>query len=346
MNATNRPTIEDLARSAGVSPSTVDRVLNGRHAVKPETARKVLAAAEAIGFWATALLRQRLRSDVPERTLGFLLQQRTTSFYEPLGEALRAATEASPLIRGHPLLEFMEDLTPDAVADRLDRLGQKVDAAAVVAADHPNVSRAVERLHHKGVPVITLVSDLTAEIRAGYVGLDNRRVGRTAGWFVSHLAEHPGKIAVFVGSHRYQCQESCETGFRAFLRELAPSFELLEPVATLESERFAYEGTLDLLKRTPDLVGLYVAGGGVEGVMRALAEASPRRNLVAVGHDLTERTRAGLIGGSLQVVLSHPLTLLAERAVDLMARLTGAPEARDRFAQVIVPFDIFTPENV
>lgn len=100
------------------------------------------------------------------------------------------------------------------------------------------------------------------------------------------------------------------------------------------------------MKRTPDLVGLYAAGDGVEGVMRALEEAGASRNLVAVGPDLTERTRAGLIGGSLQVVLSHPLTLLAERAVDLMARLTGAPEGRDRFAQVIVPFDIFTPENV
>jgi LacI family transcriptional regulator len=320
--------------------------MNGRHAVKPETARRVLAAAEAIGFWATALLRQRLRSDVPERTLGFLLQQRTTSFYEPLGAALRAATEASSVLRGRSVVEFMDDLTPGAVADRLHRLGRNVDAVAVVAADHPNVSRAVERLHQDGVPVIALVSDLTAEVRAGYVGLDNRTVGRTAGWFVSNLAERPGKVAVFVGSHRYQCQESCETGFRAYLRERAPSFELLEPLATLESERFAYEGTLDLLKRAPELVGLYVAGGGVEGVMRALDEAGASRHVTAVGHDLTDCTRAGLIGGSLQVVLSHPLKLLAERTVDLMARLTGAPERREGFAQVIVPFEIFTPENV
>ena len=346
MGATNRPTIEDLARYAGVSPSTVDRVLNGRHTVKPETARRVLAAAEAIGFWATTLLRQRLRSDVPERTLGFLLQQRTASFYDPLGEALRAATEASSAVRGRPVVEFMDDLTPGAVADRLERLGQSADAVAVVAADHPNVSRAVERLHMKNVPVIALVSDLAAEVRSGYVGLDNRKVGRTAGWFVSSLARQPGKVAVFVGSHRYECQESCETGFRSYLRELAPSFELLEPLATLESERFAYEGTLDLLKRTPELAGLYVAGGGVEGVMRALDESGAAGKVVAIGHDLTERTRAGLVHGTLQAVLSHPLELLAERAVELMARLTGAPEGRDRFTQVIVPFEIFTPENV
>ncbi|SDZ47366.1 LacI family transcriptional regulator, partial [Jannaschia faecimaris] len=41
----NRPTIADLARAAGVSTATVDRVLNGRLSVRAETARKVQDAA-------------------------------------------------------------------------------------------------------------------------------------------------------------------------------------------------------------------------------------------------------------------------------------------------------------
>jgi len=144
------------------------------------------------------------------------------------------------------------------------------------------------------------------------------------------------------GGYRHHQAE----GFRSYLRELAPSLELLEPIATLESESYAYQGTLDLLKRTPELVGLYVAGGGVEGVMRGLAETGNSGRMIAIGHDLTDRTRAGLISGTLQVVLSHPLKLLSERAVGLMARLTGAVEDRDRFTQDIVPFEIFTPENL
>jgi LacI family transcriptional regulator len=243
------------------------------------------------------------------------------------------------------VVEFMDDLTPGAVADRMEKLGRSVDVLAAVAADHPNVTRAAERLAERGVPIIALVSDLTAEVRAGYVGLDNRKVGRTAGWFVSRLARGPGKVAVLVGSHRYVCQETCEAGVRSFLRQLAPALELLEPIATLESESYAYEGVLDLLRRTPELVGLYVAGGGVEGVMRALAESGRGARVAAVGHDLTDRTRAGLVGGTLQVVLSHPLRLLAERAVDLMARL-ALHEGQAPFSQVIVPFELYTPENV
>ena len=41
-----RPTIADLARTAGVGISTVDRVLNGRDPVRRATAERVLAAAE------------------------------------------------------------------------------------------------------------------------------------------------------------------------------------------------------------------------------------------------------------------------------------------------------------
>lgn len=42
----NRPTIADLARAAGVSTATVDRVLNGRQSVREETVRRVHDAAE------------------------------------------------------------------------------------------------------------------------------------------------------------------------------------------------------------------------------------------------------------------------------------------------------------
>jgi hypothetical protein len=53
-----------------------------------------------------------------------------------------------------------------------------------------------------------------------------------------------------------------------------------------------------------------------------------------------------LIDGIVQAVISHPLELLADRAVDLMARHACRADERDQFSQVIVPFEIFTPESV
>ena len=159
----------------------------------------------------------------------------------------------------------------------------------------------------RGVPVFALISDLSAPALAGYVGLDNWKVGRTAAWAISQFVQAPGQVGIFVGSHRYRCQEACEMSFRSYFREHATDFQLLEPRTSLEEARYVYESTLDLLQREPDLVGLFVAGGGIEGVIRALREECASERMFTVGLDLTAETRSGLIDGVLKLVLSHPM---------------------------------------
>jgi LacI family transcriptional regulator len=62
---------------------------------------------------------------------------------------------------------------------------------------------------------------------------------------------------------------------------------LLEAKASLKGARYAAEVTRELLLTRPDLVGLYVAGGGVSGVIAALREEGAQSRIVTVGHDLT-----------------------------------------------------------
>ncbi|RLG20399.1 LacI family transcriptional regulator, partial [Candidatus Micrarchaeota archaeon] len=45
------PTISDVAARAGVSPSTVSRVLNGRPGISEGTRLKVLQAAKELGYY-------------------------------------------------------------------------------------------------------------------------------------------------------------------------------------------------------------------------------------------------------------------------------------------------------
>ena len=61
---TGRMTIADVAREAGVSTATVDRVLNGREKVREATAREVFEAAHRIGYHAAGLIGQRIKTEV------------------------------------------------------------------------------------------------------------------------------------------------------------------------------------------------------------------------------------------------------------------------------------------
>lgn len=340
-----RPTIADVAREAGVGVATVDRVINGRARVSPETVQRVLAAAEAIGFRAAGLIRLRQQEQAASRTLGFLLQKRSVPFYQALGAALTDATREATSIRGRALVEYLDVLTPERVAERLLDIGARADAVAVVAADHPKVNEAIARLHAQGVPTFALLSDLGAPERAGFVGVDPRKAGRSAAWMVARLARRPGKVAIFIGNHRYIGHEICEMSFRSYCREHAPELQLLEPLASLEESALAQEATLNLLKRYPDLVGLYVAGGGTEGVIAALREHGGHAQVVTVCSELHAETRAALIDGIVDVVIATPLPLLARRTVEAMAKsLQGAtPEAQ---APLLLPFDWYIAENV
>jgi LacI family transcriptional regulator len=339
-----RPTIADLARQSGVSVATVDRVLNRRLPVREETAFRVVAAAEAIGYHATGLLKQRM-AEVPQRTFGFLLQKRNDEFYRALAQELVNATRAASFIRGRPVVEFIDELVPSLIAGRLREAGRRANGLAVVAVDHPHVNEAIEELAQKGVPVFALLTDVTAPSRAGYLGIDSRKAGRTAAWAISRLAREPGKVGVLLGTHRYLGQELAEISFRSYFREHAPQFQLLETVVDLEDDRIAYEATLDLLGKNGTLCGIYLAGGGMKGMIGALRDERAGEKVIAVCNELLPYTRAALIDGVIDLAIATPLSLLATKLVEAMARAAEGGSL-DGMTQVQLHAELYISENI
>ncbi len=337
-----RPTIANLAEAAGVSVATVDRVLNRRLPVTSDTAQRVVAAAEAIGYHATSLLKRRLH-ETPHRRFGFLLQKRD-NFYQAFGRDLVAATKDCKDVEGKPHLEFMDELVPATIARRLLDMASRVDAVGLVAMDHPQVNEAVDAVVASGKPVFTLLSPISSTSCAGHFGLDSRKCGRIAGWTINHLAKSTGKIGILVGSHRYINQEISEISFRAYMREQAPGFQLLEPIINLDDEHIAYEAVSDMVASYPDLVAVYVSGGGQDGFIRALREISGRPRPVAVCNELTSTTRAALIDGTIDLALATPIQNLSKRLVDSMARACITSD-RPHSPPYLAPPDIFISEN-
>jgi LacI family transcriptional regulator len=339
-----RPTINDLAAHAGVSVATVDRVLNKRHPVRPATARRVLETAESLGYHGTPLLRARVQEQHRPCRMGFLLQREGSPFYRQLAADIEQAVlglgSGSSVV-----IEFVGELDARAIVERLRRLSRQADALAVVAVDHPRVSEQIALLRADGIPTFALLSDLSAPERAGYIGLDARKAGRTAAWAITRLARKPGAVAIFVGSHRYIDHDTREISLRSYLRELAPDFRLLEPVVDLEQPEVAYDAALTLLGRHPELVGIYATGGGSDGIIRALVERGRDREVVLIANELTASNHSALIDGALDLVIATPTRALAEKAVRSMLDATVQPST---FAasQIMLPFELYGPENI
>ncbi len=338
-----RPTMVDVAREAGVSLSTVDRVLNLRAGVRADTAQRIANAATKLGFRAHGVIEQRLRHERPTIRLGFLLQKSGVAFYKELAQALAEAAAATAHARVRVMIGYLDELDPLAVARRIEAQRGEVDALGVVAVDHVAVREAVYDLRLNGMPVLAMISELATRAGAGYLGVDNRRMGRVAGWFITHLACKPGPVAVMVGSQRFQCQELCELSFRTYFTDVAGDWEILASRLTLEDDRYAYGNTIDLLSSYPELAGLYVAGGGIEGVVRALKELKEKSIKLpfVVCHDLTTITRGALAQGLVHAIVSHPMEKLARRAID---SLVSAHIEKEQPGHELLPLQLDIPE--
>ncbi len=339
-----RPTIADLAAAAGVSIATVDRVLNQRLPVREDTTIRVVEAAEAINYHATSLLRRRL-SEAPTRRFGFLLQKRQDAFYNAFGAELIKQTAAATKVRGKAIVDFSDELDPQIIASHLRDLGARCDAVAIVAVDHPLVNGAVDELVARGKAVFTLLSDLTTTSRRSYLAVDSRKAGRTAAWTISRLAKRPGKIGIFLGSHRYLSQEISEISFRSYMREHATDLTLLEPIVNLDDDRIAYDAVVDMIENTSDLAGMYICGGGQDGVIRALRDCRADRKIVTVCNELTVATKLALIDGIIDLVLATPLETISRTVVDLMAESCNTT-GRNLPIEILFPAQVFISENI
>jgi LacI family transcriptional regulator len=343
----DRPTIADLAKEAGVSVSTVNRILGGSASVRGTTMQRVQLAAERIGYLGVGAIEHRLRASSPSFRLGFLLQQSSRDLYQLFGKKVVAACRSRRDEVVEPLVDFVDHLTPENIAARLLALGRECDAVALIAADHPIIGQTIRELRELGKPVVSYITDQSAPERAAYVGTDNWKLGRTAAYLIAQTTHGPGRVAVFIGNHRYQCQDVADASFRSYIREHAPRLVIEESRPTHEEPDTAYRMVMESLETTDDLVGILIVGGGISGVLRALRQIpeSRRRNIRVVCRDIGPETRKGLSEGLITAALCHPLEATSDLLVQTMIDAVNQ-EGIGVTMQRTIAFEIVTPENV
>jgi len=333
---THRFPIKEIARQAGLGTATVDRVLNNRPNVGPQTRNRVRAAIRELETQEAHLSargRQVMLDVVAEAPRRFTAEIRT---------AAEAAQGAVPGAAIRLRYQFQETMTEAEVAAALSRIAARGShGVCLKARDTPAVRDSVDRLAAARIPVFTLVTDLPGTARRGYFGLDNAQAGRTAAFLLAQALPPTGGVVLTSRSQdSFRGETDRHAAFGALIRDLNPAVRMIDVTGGAGMASPTARRLADALPGGTRLHGVYSMGGGNGAILRALAETG-QGDVTFVAHDLDRENRALLAEGAIRYVLHHDLQSDMRRLFDAALDPTDGM-ARPAFSdvQVITPYNL------
>ncbi len=240
--ARKKPTIIDIAREAGVSISTVSRVLNNSMPVAEETSRRVLETVRRLEFSPNQAARN--LASKRTNTIGLLLPTISGGFFTPLLEGIdRCMSE-----NGFDLLIFSSPKLERHEFKRMVPVGEhNTDGLLVFTSSL--VDEEISRLHQRGFPLVLLHRHSPPGLQVPSVIFENQKGTEM---LIDHLIEVHGcrKIAFLAGPPMNEDSYWREQGLRASLQkhglELDPDLigmgEFEGPIAAAAARKILQSG--------------------------------------------------------------------------------------------------------
>lgn len=337
-----KPTVNDIARHAGVSLATVDRVLNARPGVRRVTIDRVNKAIEELGYIrdtaAANLARRRIYRFV------FLLPDIKSEFIDALQEQIN--TQAVALSAERALLRVRRVTAFDsrAIVMALDDLNpRETNGVALIGPETPAIRDAIGRTRARGIVVVALLSDLPSSERDHFIGVDNTLAGQTAAQLMGRFIHaEKGRILVLTNSRLARDHLERRHGFDRVIATQFPRFRVLPSIESRDDKMFAEHIMPELLNTWDDIRGIYATTSTDHGLVEFLVEQP--LEIVVIAHELTPSSRNALESGVFDALICQDTGHIVRSAVRLMrATIDSAPynETQER-----IRIEIFLRENL
>lgn len=342
-----RPTVNDIAREAGVSLATVDRVLNARPGVREKTVRAVNDAIARLGYVRDLTAANLARSRTYR--MAVLLPDSESQFVQSLADALRSAGSMAATSRIEvQVLRFPAE-DPHALSAVLSGLPDRGYAGvALMAPETPMLRDAVRSVRTRGLPVVALVSDLPNTGRDHFIGIDNRAAGRTAGVLMGRfLGGGPGQVLVVGQSLLARDMIERRRGFDEVMLRDFPHLDPLPSLETHGSASLLRQVVAECLSNAGNVRGLYAMGDGHRALTQALDDLGIPGQLTVICHELTPHTRQALVTGDITAVITQNLGHLARSTLRVLrAKADNLPldEGQEQIRVEIVLRENLPPE--
>jgi len=307
------PTIKDVAERAGVSVTTVSRVLNNRGYISEATRKKVYKAMEELDYQPNEVARSlfRKRSNI----IGLIVP----TVAHPFFAELTAYVETYAYSRGYKVLICNSQLDASKEQEYIWML-RRNQVDGIIMASH---TLEVEEYRKLNLPVVTFERFISSRIP--YVTSDNYQGGKLAVELL--LARGCTKIAHMCGS--LHLDMLANQRHRAFMdvaeSRNVPFFTVETDINVFEIDKYE-QMLLDLLTEHPDIDGLFLNSDimaiAAMKVCRKLGKRVPE-DVKIIGYD--DVSMASLVSPQITTI-RQPLAEMSKLSVKLIENMVeGRP---------------------
>lgn len=299
---THRFPIKELALQAGLSTATVDRALNQRAHVSPQTKARVAAAIEELVMQESQLAARGRRMFID------IIVEAPSRFSRELKLACEEILPNFGPAVFRPRFFLKELMQESETLELLSKIKKRGSSGVILKVrDLPNIRQAVSELEAKNIQVVTIVTDLPNSGRSAYVGLDNESAGRTAAYLMNKiLSGKSGHVLTTASQSTFFGENERLAGFKDIIETNNPNLKIIHVTGGGGLTSNTAEQIEQSLHGVDQLHGVYSMGGGNKAILKALDKLGIKPD-VFIAHDLDEDNCDLLKQNKITTALFHDL---------------------------------------
>jgi LacI family transcriptional regulator len=312
-----------IAQIANLSIGTVDRALHGRGGINEKTRQRILQIARQIGYTPNLVARA-LSVARAAATIGVCLPREIHFFYDQLWSGvLEEAKHVSQfgIDFVHRPVHALGEGDTAAFKELVDR---RVNGIILTAGNPRELTPLIDDAESKGIRVVCVSTDAPESRRSSVVCVDPFLNGCLAGELMGKFVLPGSKVAILAGMLMAEDHRKKTDGFSDAFPKHCVGGKIAAVIEGHEDEDESFQKTFDLLRRHPNLAGIYVNTVNCLPVCRALGARNLGGKVKLITTDLfvemSPYFKKGTIAAS---IYQHPHRQ-GQMAVRLLAdNLTG-----------------------
>lgn len=310
--------IKQIADALGISIGSVDRALHGRTGVSPSTRDRVLKMAAKLDYKPNIAARSlKLNRHI---RIGVFLPKEIASFFDPLRAGIRNASKETTGANIEVVFHSYPHIGEGEIACLQKHHWQEFDGIIMAPGNPADLSEIAHTADENRLPIVFVATDAARLPHLSSVAVESATSGGIAAELLGQLLPRPSSVVTITGDLHIQDHADKLRGFAAGLALHSPHLALLPAIESHESPADAHRAALKLLKRHPQLGGIYINTANSVPILRAIEECGRLGKIKVIATDLFTELADLIESGAVFATLNQRPGTQGRLAFEILSR--------------------------